>query len=430
MNQMKTKNNFNLNQVKMKKQLIALCLGFITVGSYAQKDELRDAEKAIKNNDFKGAVAIIESLDSMEETMDEKYKAQYYFLKGQAYGTRNIKKAAEAYDKLTAYEKQIGKQKYSKEAEPKLNELLSFVSKRAIEQYNSGNDYKGASENFYLTYQLSPKDTSFLYNAAVSSSLAKDYNTSLAYYKKLQELGYTGITTEFYAVNKATGTKDNLGTKQNRDAMVKLGQYSDPTTVVSESKKADVIKNIAYIYVNEGKTEEAMIALQEARKSDPKDINLLLNEAQLYIKLEKMDKFAKLMEEAIQLDPNNPTLFFNLGVVNQNEKKIKEALGYYKKAIDLKPDYVDAYMNSAVAILSGEEAIVNEMNKNLSNNKKYDELEKQQKELYKSALPFIEKADELGRTEDTVRSLMNIYDILEQTDKADKLRAIYKKMKE
>lgn len=414
----------------MKNQLVALCLGFMTIGIFAQKDELKNVEKAIKGGDFKGALAIIESLDSMEDTMDEKYKAQYYFLKGEAYGTRDVKKAAEAYNKLTAFEKQIGKQRYSKEAEPKLNSLLNFVSKRAIELYNSGNDYKAASENFYLTYQLSPKDTSFLYNAAISSSLAKDYATSLEYYKKLQELGYTGVETVYYAVNKATGTKENLGSKQNRDTMVKLGQYSDPTTEVTKSKKADIIKNIAYIYVTEGKTEEAMTALQEARKSDPKDINLILNEAQLYIKLEKMDKFAKLMEEAIQLDPNNPTLFFNLGVVNQNEKKIEEAIGYYKKAIEIKPDYADAYMNTAVAILAGEEAIVNEMNKNLSNNKKYEELEKKQKDLYRKALPYIEKADELARTEDTVRSLMNIYDILEQTDKADKMRSLYKKMRE
>lgn len=429
-NQTKIKNKFNLNQVTMKNQLAALCLGFMTIGIFAQKDELKNAEKAIKGEDFKEAISILETLDSMEETMEEKYKAQYYFLKGQAYGTRNVEKAAAAFNKLTAYEKQIGKQKYTKEAEPKLNELLSFVSKKAIDQYNSGNDYKAASENFYLTYQLSPKDTSFLYNAAISSSLAKDYTTSLEYYKKLQEIGYTGIETVYYAVNKVTGVKDNLGTKQNRDTMVKLGQYFDPTIEVTNSKRADIIKNIAYIYVNEGKTEEAMVALQEARKSDPKDINLLLNEAQLYIKLEKMDKFAKLMEEAIQLDPNNPTLFFNLGVVNQNEKKIEEAIGYYKKAIELKPDYGDAYMNTAAAILSGEEAIVNEMNNNLSNNKKYNELEKQQKELYNRALPYIEKADEIERTEDTVRSLMNIYDILELTDKASVMRAIYKKMQE
>ena len=118
----------------MKNQLVALCLGFMTIGTFAQKDELKDAEKAIKGGDFKGALAIIESLSSMEDTMDDKYKAQYYFLKGEAYGTRDVKKAAEAYNKLTAFEKQIGKQKYTKEAEPKLNNLLTFVS---VEQSRS-----------------------------------------------------------------------------------------------------------------------------------------------------------------------------------------------------------------------------------------------------------------------------------------------------
>lgn len=414
----------------MKKKLIAICLGLASIGVYAQKNELKSAEKAIKNNDFQGAITIVESLNSMEESMDAKYKAQYYFLKGQAYGNRDVKKAAEAYNKLMTFEKQTGKPKYSKEARPKLNSLIEFVSKKAISAYNDSKNYKVAAENFYLTYQLSPVDTSFLYNAAVSASLDKDYDTSIKYYKKLLDLGYTGIATEYYAVNKASGEKENLGSKQNRDTMVKIGQYNSPTEEVSESKKADIAKNIAYIYVNEGKTEEAMTALQEARKSDPKDINLLLNEAQLYIKLEKMDKFAQLMEEAIQLDPNNPILFFNLGVVNQNEKKIEEALSYYKKAIELKPDYVDAYMNSAVAVLAGEQAIVDEMNKNLSNDKKYNELQKQQRELYKKALPFLIKADELNRTEDTVKSLMNIYDILENFEKGDEMRALYKKMRE
>jgi tetratricopeptide (TPR) repeat protein len=141
-----------------------------------------------------------------------------------------------------------------------------------------------------------------------------------------------------------------------------------------------------------------------------------------------MDKFQELMEEAVELDPENPTLFFNLGVVNQNQGKSEQAIEYYKKAIELDPEYADAYMNLSVAILSGEQAIVEEMNKNLSNFKKYDELEKKQKELYKSALPYLEKADELGRTEDTVKSLLNIYD-LTGNKKAETLRPIYKKMR-
>lgn len=412
----------------MKKQIIALSLGLISIGMFAQKNELKAAEKALKKNDFAAAKAAILPLESMEETMDAKYKAKYYYLKGSAYGKSNVEKAADAYNKLFETEKASGKAKYTKEAKPKLDALIQHVSNLAIKQYGDKN-YKQATNNFVLTYRLSPSDTTFLYNAAISSSLAKEYDMSLKLYRELQGLGYTGITTQYLAENKETNVVENLGSKSNRDTMVKLGKYINPSKEVTESKQADIIKNISYILIAQDKTDEAIVAIKEARKENPKDLNLLLNEAQLYIKLEQMDKFGALMEEAIQLDPTNPTLFFNLGVVNAQEKKIEEAISYYKKAIELKPDYGDAYMNLAVAILSGEQAIVEEMNKNLSNFKKYDELEKKQKDLYKKALPYLEKADEIKRSEETVKTLLNIYDVIGNTEKADTLRPIYKKMR-
>lgn len=413
----------------MKKQVLAISLGLFSLGLFAQKDQIKTIEKALKKEDVTTARQVISELETNEDAIEEKYRAKYYFLKGQAYGKSNIEKAANAYQQLFAYEKEIGKEKYTKDAEPMLNELIQFVSEQAINLYNNDKDYKNAAKKFYMTFALSPKDTIYLYNAAVSASLAQDYDTSLDYYKKLQDIGYTGITMQYFAVNKETGAKENLGSKQNRDLLVKAGGYSNPTDEPTESKQGDIVKNISYIYINQGKTDEAIVAITEARKSNPKDLNLILNEAQLYAKLEQMDKFASLMEEAIELDPKNPILFFNIGVVNQNENKVDKAIEYYKKAIELDPNYGDAYMNIAVAMLFKEQAIVEEMNKNLSNFKKYDELQLQQKELYKKALPYLEKADEISRSMDTVRSLLNIYDVLEMTDKAKAMREIYNKMR-
>ncbi len=426
---MKIKNNNKLIISRMKNQILALTVGLLSIASFAQKNELKAVEKAIKKGQFKEAKVTIAALEGTEESMDAKYKAKYYYLKGSAYGKSNVEKASEAYNKLFDFEKKIGKSKYTKLAQPKLNDLIKFVSEKAIKLYNEDKNYKKATDNFYLTYKLSPADTSFLYNAAVSASLAEDYDMSLKLYKELQTVNYTGITTQYLAVNKATGAEEDLGTKENRDTMVKFGKYNKPTQKSSSSKQSDIIKNIGYILINQGKTEEAIVAIQEARKSNPKDMGLLLNEAQLYIDLKQMDKFGALMEEAIKLDPTNPTLFFNLGVVNANEKKTEKAIEYYKKAIELKPDYGDAYMNLSVAILSGEQAIIDEMNKNLSDFKKYEELEVQQKALFKKALPFLEKGDSLNRSLETVKSLLNIYDILEMTDKADALRPIYKEMR-
>lgn len=414
----------------MKNQIIALSLGFMSIATFAQKKELKTAEKALKNQKYSEALAAVKSTDGMLSNMEAKYKAKYYFLKGQALAGKNkYEEAAESFNNLFNYEKEIGKQKYTKEAEPMLNTLVQKVSTLAINQYNDDKNFKEAAKNFALTFKLSPKDTSFLYNAAISASLDKDYDASLGYFLQLKEIGYTGISTIYKATNKVSGEVENLGSKANRDTMVKLGQYTNPTQELTESKYPDIVKNIGYIYVNQGKTDEAIEAIQEARKSNPKDVNLILNEAQLYIKLEKMDKFAALMEEAVKLDPTNPTLFFNLGVVNANQGKSEEAVKYYKKAIELKPDYADAYMNLSISMLGGEKEIVDEMNKNLSNFKKYDELQGKQKELYKKALPYLIKADSLKRSEDTVRTLLNIYDTLRMEKEADALRPIYKEMR-
>ncbi|APG64097.1 hypothetical protein LPB136_01355 [Tenacibaculum todarodis] len=414
----------------MKKQILALTLGLMTVGAMAQKNELKAAEKAIKKNDFSGAITAISSAESLMSNMDAKLKAKFYFLKGKAFaGKKDYKNAADAFNSLLKHEEATGKAKYTKEAAPMLNKLISDVSQKAIKQYNESKDFKNASENFYLTYQLSPKDTAFAFNAAVAATQAKDYDSALKYYKELSDIGYTGIETQFVATNKETGVVENLGTKQQRDLMVKAGGYIKPETKSTKSKSADIVKNIALILNTQGKTDEAIVAMQAARKANPKDLNLLLNEADLYIKLKKMDKFGELMEEAIQMDPNNPTLFYNLGIVNFNQGKVEEAKNYYNKAIELKPDYKDAYMNLAIAILNKEQAIIEEMNKNLDNFTRYDELEKQKKEVYKEALPYLEKADGFKRSIETVRTLLNIYETLENEEKAAEFRALYKAMK-
>ena len=62
--------------------------------------------------------------------MDAKYKAKFYFLKGSAYGKSNVQKASDAYNKLFDYEKETGSSKYTKLAQPKLNELIKFVSEK------------------------------------------------------------------------------------------------------------------------------------------------------------------------------------------------------------------------------------------------------------------------------------------------------------
>ena len=411
----------------MKKQILTFSLGLMTLGLMAQKSELKAAEKAIKKQDFTTAISTLNNVEgAVMINGEDRYKSKFYFLKGKALAaTKDYKNSAEAFSELST----MGESKYSEEAKPILNQMIQEVSNKAIDLYNNKKDFKNAADNFYLTYVLSPADTSFVFNAAISATQAKEYDTAIKYYKELRKVGYTGIVTQYCATNKLTGKVEDLGSKKHRDLMVKTKKYIKPEDKSSESKTAIIVKSIALLLKEQGKTEEAIEALAEARKANPKDLNLLLNEADMYIQLKQMDKFGELMTEAIALDPKNPTLYYNLGVVNFNQGRVEDAKKYYQKAIELKPDYSDAYMNLAVVVLDSDKKIVEEMNNNLSNFKKYDELALQQKEVYKEALPFLEKADSLNRSIDTVKTLMNLYEVLENEAKATEYRDLYKSMK-
>mgnify|MGYP003774970121 FL=1 len=414
----------------MKKQILGVILSMFSLAIVAQKNEVKAADKAFKKEKYKEVLEILKPLAEKEAVLESKYKGKYLFLKGQALEkVGDLEKAANTYKKIFAFENETGKKKYTSLAKPMFHGILNNLINDASEAYNKEKNYKKSSNKFALAYSLSKKDTSYLFNAAVSSYLAKDYDTALKHYRDLKDLKYTGIVTQYYAVSKETGKNDLFGSKKDRDTFVKLQQYEKPSEKLTESKRANIIKNIGYILVTQGKTEEAIKALEEARKESPEDVNLVMTEAQMYIDLKRMDKFEELMQEAVKLDPNNPSLFYNLGVVNGTAEKYDEAISYYKRAIELKSDYRDAYLNLSFAYLNKRVPIVDEMNENLSNAKKYNALEKKINAINKIALPYLEKADSLGRDIDTVRTLLNIYDALEMSTKGDALRPIYKEMR-
>ena len=415
----------------MKINLLAFVLGLITISTFAQKNELKTAEKALKSQDFTTALSAITSAESLISNMDEKTKGKFYFLKGRAYyGSKDFKTAADSFEKLFNLEKETGKLRYTEPATTIQNQMVQDVYQKASDLY-SAKEYKNASDSFYLTYKLSKLDTIFIYNAAVSSSLAKDYDTSLKYYQELQDMGYTGISKVYYATNKSTDEKEDLGDKKNRDLQVKLGLYTNPVDELTPSKTGDITKNVAYILKSQGKTDEAIKAVEAARALYPNDINLLLTQADIYFQLKDMKKYGELIQIAIQIDPNNPQLFFNLGVISFEQGKIDEARNNYEKAIELKEDYGDAYLNLAIVIMDQERAIVDEMNQNLSDFDKYDELLEKQRGVHRQALPYLEKADKYSRRSvNTVQFLMNIYQTLEMDEKAVEFTNLYKDMRD
>ncbi len=407
---------------------------FVSIATYAQKDELKAAEKAIKSGDYITAKASVDKAESMTGSMDDKTKAQFYYLQASTYGalsktnSAHYEKAAGAYDNLFAVEKAAKSTKYTTLAQPELQALVTDVSTKGIASYQNGN-YANAKKELHEVYMLSKKDTVFLEYAANAAYLDKDFDASLAYFTELKNLGYTGITTEYSALNNETKQREVFSSTTEMDLMKKSKGYSDFKETTTESKKPNIIKNIAFCHVEKGDTEKAIEAVKDARKMDPNDVGLILTEANLQIKLGNKDAFAKLMNEAIALDPKNHVLYYNLGVISAEQGDIPKAMEYYNKAISLDPNYKDAYVNLGAAMLEKDKELVEEMNKNLSDFKKYDAIKAKQVTLYKEVIPMYEKAYSLdSKDPDTVKTLLSLYENAGMDAEYKKMKEVYDKM--
>lgn len=408
----------------MKKQFIVALTIMVTTFSFAQKKELKAAEKAIKNNNFAEAKSILSQVEPMLSSMDDKYKAQFYYLNAEALyanGSANNDDVSKALKNLNLVQGD-----YIEESTQLKNSMIQSFVKKGNDAYET-KDYSVSSKNFENAFRASPKDTLYLYYAAVTATGVQEFDRALVLYEELEDLNYTGIETEYYAIDKETGELEVFQSKNIRDISVKGGTHLKPGQRQTESKQGEIVKNMALIYTSRGENEKALAAMTKARKANPDDLNLLISEANLYFQTGNKDKFKELLQMATQKDPNNPELQFNLGVMSQESGDFESAKKYYDKAIELDPTYVNAEINMAAMILDQEKDLIEEMNNlgsSSADNKRYDELKLQRAEIYKSAIPYLEAVLETDPTNiDAAKTLMNIYSATGDTAKFDKMKA-------
>lgn len=407
----------------MKTKILSLALSFLSVVAIAQKKEIKDAGKAVEKGSFAEAKTLLSQAEPQLSGANDNYKTDFYLYKGQAYlgdgkGTsvQDLMTAAEAFKKA----QEMG----SAEAANGLAQVTTVLVESAIEDQNAGN-FKEGAEKLLASYELA-KDTLHLYYAATFYTQAKDYGTAIKYYEQLRDMGFTGVETEYVAVNKTTGEEEVMN-KVQRDLMVKSGEYIKPADRKTESKAGEIAKNIALIYIDQGEKEKAIAAMDAAKAANPDDMSLLQSEADMYYQMGDKEKYKEIMEGILEKDPKNPTLYYNLGVSSYEIGDIEGAVNYYNKALEINPEMTEARLNIAAAILSKEAAIVEQMNAlglSKADTQKYDELAAQRKDLYKQALPYLEKVMENNpENVEAIRTTMNIYYQLGENEKADALQA-------
>ena len=426
----------------MKSKYVLLASAFVlSMNTQAQKDQIKAAEKALKGGNAAEAMSSLAQAEPLLTAASETEKAQFHFVKGNAAldlaakkmdAAANLKLAANSYKQVLAIEKAAGKSKYTGDAQigfsKAKDELLSAAQIEANKETKEGS--LNAANLLFASYEMDKTNMLNLYFAAYYFMNAGDYDNAINFFEELKKLNFSGELTNYYAKNMVTENEDYYGSdeaaKKNRDNQVLLKLATSPRDEKSPSKKGEIAKYIALIYVEQGKIEQAKSALADAIIANPDDISIMQSEADLMLKMNDIEGYKTIASKIVLKEPNNPDIFYNLGVTSTNADPIA-AEQYYKRAIEIKPDYINAYLNLAMLTLNGEKKLVDEMNKlgtSEKDTKKYDVLKKKRDGLFQASIPYLEKALELNPDNaDVATTLLNVYGALEMMDKKKALKA-------
>jgi len=412
----------------MKKTILAIGLSLVTLTAMAQKREIRKANRAINSGDYTEALSELENAESQLDGAKDDVIAEVYYLKANATyhlapnNPENVKQA-------TAYLKQAGNYDGSSSTQEGIallsGQIMEALVSSAIEDQNASRN-KEAADKLMEVYELDKDNNQmYLFYAASNYHNSEELDKALAGYEELLEMGYTGVTTQYFAVNNETGEKELFEDASQRDIMMKTGAYSNPTEEQTEDITPQVLQYKAFVYIQKGELDKAIEVVDDALKADPNNTTLLRAKADVMYQLGDKAGYKKLMQEIVSLDPNNPELLFNIAVSSAEVGETEEALEYYDRVIEMDENNYAAYLNAAVLMLSNDGKIVEEMNTlgmSAADNKRYDELQKERVKLMESAVPYLTKALEIDDSDQEVkRTLANIYYQIDESEKGDKL---------
>lgn len=355
----------------MKKIFFSIAL-VTSVILYAQKDELKVLKKLaaiekFQTQDLDAYTAAISKLESIATTAEDKNSLAYY-------------KGIKGFKEISQFGFQPTNEQIAKifplqviiSTTTELKKVLDF------EKSTSKKVYTDEIEKFLILYKP------VLLNASFGLNEAKKYKeASAAFYALYTFEPDTYMYLENAAVLAQLGEEYSTSEKYYREIQ-QLG-FSGSGSKVFKSSNKEVASSIASYSFYRKDYDQAKKDYAYLVSLDPSDLQAQINEANCYYLTNEIETYKNKITTILDKDPNNATLQYNVGYL----------------------------------LISEDSKIVEEINANLKNDKKYKELVAKRQNMFKIALPYFEKAYQLDITNKDVKSVLKAsYDILGMKDKA------------
>lgn len=131
-----------------------------------------------------------------------------------------------------------------------------------------------------------------------------------------------------------------LTINRNHDYHSELSIWSDTVAKQPKSKLARL--GLANALIEEGRNLEAVEALQEAIRIDPKYTEGRVCMSCAYMGLGDYSKALEQLEETIRISPGYYLAYYNRGVVYMNRRQYQQAVDDFNKALSLRPGFENA----------------------------------------------------------------------------------------
>lgn len=371
----------NYQEKTMRKFLLAGTAMLLASGVFAQAKEVVNAYNYMKSQEWMKAADAIDRAITDASTSDKektwRYRGDIYL--GMATSQNQVDRDFRPNpiaESVKSYQKslELGS-KYGTEIKERLTVAHNVSLNGGVENFNGGKYDKalaGFENAINVSKILNFSDTLALYNAALTAEKLERYDQAVGYYESLLEMNH------------------------QPEKMYSL---------------------IVYGLKSAGKTDQANAKLADGRKRFPENQDLIIQELNNYLMNDDMEGAKRNLQKAIEKDAQNHVLHYSLGTVYSSLGNLPEAEASYTEAIRLNPAYFDAQYNLGALFFNQGAAMFMEADK-ISDQKKYNAAVATANEVFKKAVPYLEKAHELNPADlGTMDSLSKLYYRLDQEDK-------------
>jgi tetratricopeptide (TPR) repeat protein len=132
-----------------------------------------------------------------------------------------------------------------------------------------------------------------------------------------------------------------------------------------------------------------------------------------------LNEAKNIFQKVLELSPNDYEAHYNLGVIYTEATSYYLAKFHYQQALKINPNHKNSNWNIANLILEPDNEIYQNMIKlgnTADDKKKYDQLKEERKNIYKQALPYIERLRKIDKNDSTILETLKVtYQILGMT---------------